>query len=128
MASPAGSTGKEGSLLSTQHQTEKCDGPTAATKHVTFGPSLQPTPSSADEGAMVPFSEAMSHFTSSSNPLASIPLDSPLPKEFDAVVTAVLFHVLNLVLLLLVTRLSKLSPGCRHLENRDPFFFLLPSI
>ena len=63
--------------------------PTAATKHVTFGPSLQPTPS-PDEGVMVPFSEVMSHFTSSSNRLLSIPLDSPLPEEFDAVVTAVL--------------------------------------
>ena len=76
---------KKDASLTTQHQTEKC---AAATKHVTFGPSLQPTPSNPDEGFMVPFSEVMSHFTSSSN-LLSIPLDSPLPKEFDAVVTAV---------------------------------------
>ena len=65
---------KKGASLSTQHPTEKCDGP----------------PSNLDEGIMVPFSEVMSHFTSSSNRLVSIPLVSPLPKEFDAVVTAVL--------------------------------------
>ena len=93
VSSSSGSTGsgdrdggeKKDASLTTQHQTEKC---AAATKHVTFGPSLQPTPSNPDEGFMVPFSEVMSHFTSSSN-LLSIPLDSPLPKEFDAVVTAV---------------------------------------
>ena len=100
VSSSSGSTGsgdrvysdggeKKDASLTTQHLTEKCDSPTAAIKHVTFGPSLQPTPSNPDEGFMVPFSEVMSHFTSSSN-LLSIPLDSPLPKEFDAVVTAVL--------------------------------------
>ena len=100
VSSSSGSTGsgdrvnsdggeKKDASLTTQHQTEKCDSPTAAIKHVTFGPSLQPTPRNPDEGVMVPFSEVMSHFTSSSN-LLSIPLDSPLPKEFDAVVTAVL--------------------------------------
>ena len=99
VSSSSGSTGsgdrvnsdggeKKDASLTTQHQTEKCDSPTAATKHVTFGPSLQPTPRNPDKGVMVPFSEVMSHFTSSSN-LLSIPLDSPLPKEFDAVVTAV---------------------------------------
>ena len=97
VSSSSGSTGsgdrvnsdggeKKDASLTTQHQTEKCD---AAAKHVTFGPSLQPTPRNPDESVMVPFSEVMSHFTSSSN-LLSIPLDSPLPKEFDAVVTAVL--------------------------------------
>ena len=100
VSSSSGSTGsgdrvysdggeKKDASLTTQHLTEKCDSPTAAIKHVTFGPSLQPTPNNPDEGVMVPFSEVMSHFTSSSN-LLSIPLDSPLPKEFDAVVTAVL--------------------------------------
>ena len=119
----------------TQPQMEECDVPTATTKHVTFGPSLQPAPSNPAhsnptpsnpapsnpapsnpapsnpapsnpahsnptpsnpapsnpaEGIMVPFSKVMSHFTSSSNLLLSIPLDSPLPEEFNAVVTAVL--------------------------------------
>ena len=65
VSSSSGSTGsgdrvnsdggeKKDASLTTQHQTEKCDSPTA--KHVTFGPSLQPTPSNPDEGVMVPFS------------------------------------------------------------------------
>ena len=89
----------------TQPLTEECDVPTATTKHVTFGPSLRPAPSNPApsnpaptnpaptnqaDGVMVPFSVVMSHFTSSSNPLLSIPLDSPLPEEFNAVITAVL--------------------------------------
>ena len=56
------------------------------TKHVTFGPLQQQTYN--NNPGQVSVFEVMSHFVSPAHPLLSIPLESPLPDEFNAVVTS----------------------------------------
>lgn len=79
---------------SAPHQSQEPDGhgevqAISPSKHVTFGPPQQQTYSSNPKiGVVVSVVEIMPHFVSPCRPLSSIPLESPLPDEFNAVVTS----------------------------------------